>query len=64
MEATPTPTPTPTTTVVSVDGVVSISPITIDPNILYPFLFLATLYVGIAIVRLIRTLSSPIGLRD
>jgi len=60
----PTPTPDLTPAAVTVDGVVSVAPISLNPDQLYPILFLATLYVGVAFVRLVRSLTAPIGLKD
>lgn len=64
MTTEPTPTPDLTPTAVTVDGVVSVAPISLNPDQLYPILFLATLYVGVAFVRLVRSLTAPIGLKD
>jgi hypothetical protein len=67
MEPTPTPLETLTPAAVTVEGVVGVSisePISINPDQVYAFLFIFTIYVGIHLVRLMRSLTAPIGLRD
>jgi hypothetical protein len=67
MEPTPTPSETLTPAAVTVEGVVGVSisePITLDPDQVYAFLFLFCIYVGIHLIRLVRSLTAPIALRD